>query len=81
MAKREIKWTSRALRDKIAIMEYWYQHNKSVDYPLKLERLFSSSLSLLIRQPFAGTFYDKKEIFVLFWSGLIKFSIPSMRII
>jgi len=61
MAKREIKWTSRALRDKIGIMEYWYQRNKSVDYPLKLEQLFSSSLSLLIHQPFAGTFYDIKR--------------------
>ncbi len=52
--KREVKWTPRATEDKLAIMEYWYQRNKSTSYPKKLERLFEQSLELLSIHPEIG---------------------------
>lgn len=51
MVKRQIKWTPRALEDR----------TKSVDYSLKLEQLFSATLSLLASHPGAGKFFDKKR--------------------
>ncbi|HKL15347.1 MAG TPA: type II toxin-antitoxin system RelE/ParE family toxin [Balneolaceae bacterium] len=61
MAEREINWTRKALEDKTAIMEYWYFKTRSVDYPVKLERLISSTLSLVSVQPRIGPIFDEKR--------------------
>lgn len=54
MARREIKWTLRALKDKMAIYEYWINKNKSVAYPQKLERLFNEIMTLTVSFPHSG---------------------------
>lgn len=61
MAKREIKWTPRALSGRTAIFEYWYHKTGSVDYSVKLEKLFSNTLTLLSDQPRIGTLFDEKR--------------------
>ncbi len=33
MARRQVKWALRAIKDKMAIYEYWINKNKSVVYP------------------------------------------------
>lgn len=37
MVQRKIKWTQNALNDKLSIFEFWFEKNRSIDYPLKLE--------------------------------------------
>jgi hypothetical protein len=43
MAEREITWTRKAMLDRTGIMEYWYNRTGAADYPVKLEKLFSST--------------------------------------
>ena len=61
MAEREISWTRKALEDKTAIMEYWYFRTGSVEYPVKLEHLISSTLSIVSVQPRIGPVFDEKR--------------------
>lgn len=61
MVDREIRWTPRALGDRTAIFEYWYHKTGSVDYPVKLELLFSATLTLLSAQPRIGSLFDEKR--------------------
>lgn len=56
--KRQINWTLRAINDKLAIMDYWLEKNKSLDYPLKLEQLFNKSLELLSGYPESGQIFS-----------------------
>ena len=51
MATREIKWTLRALKDKMAIYEYYIHRNKSIVYPQKLDRLFNEVMTLTVSFP------------------------------
>jgi|GEM_PF-724849 len=57
--KRKIDWTPRAVSDKIAIMEYWRNRNHSMNFPIKLEKLFNDSLELLSIQPEMGLTFSK----------------------
>lgn len=61
MAEREITWTRKALQDRTDIMEYWYFRTGTVDYPLKLERMFSSTLSMVAQLPLIGLLFDDKR--------------------
>ena len=54
MVTREIKWTLRALKDKMAIYEYWIHKNQSIAYPKKLDRLFNEVMNLTAIFPEAG---------------------------
>ena len=54
MATREIRWTLRALKDKMAIYEYWIHKNQSISYPKKLESLFNEVMNLTAIFPEAG---------------------------
>lgn len=54
MATREIKWTLRALKDKMAIYEYYIHRNKSIVYPQKLDRLFNEVMTLTVSFPHSG---------------------------
>ncbi|EKB47820.1 hypothetical protein B879_03576 [Cecembia lonarensis LW9] len=60
VTKREVKWTQRAVQDKLRIMEFWYLRNQSVSYSLKLERLFNKSLDLLSTHPEMGIIFSQK---------------------
>ncbi|WP_417592100.1 type II toxin-antitoxin system RelE/ParE family toxin [Owenweeksia hongkongensis] len=58
MAQREINWTPRALRNKFDILDFWYNHNQSTVYSLKLERLFNTAVKHAARAPEAGRPFD-----------------------
>lgn len=61
MAERKIAWTRRALQGKMALMEFWYQETGSVDYSIKLETLFTSTLEMLTTLPRVGMLFDEKR--------------------
>lgn len=61
MAEREIVWVRRALQAKMAIMKYWLQETGNVDYSLKLEALFTSTLEMLTTLPKIGPLFDEKR--------------------
>jgi toxin YoeB len=54
MASREIRWTIRAIQDKLAIYEYWTNRNKSILYVKKLENLFNEAVKVAAIYPTAG---------------------------
>ncbi len=54
MASREIRWTIRAIQDKLAIYEYWTNRNKSILYAKKLENLFNEAVKVAAIYPTAG---------------------------
>jgi len=62
MARREVKWTLRALKDKMTIYTYWINNNKSVAYPQKLEHFFNDVLVLTASFPFSGQQTDFKDV-------------------
>jgi len=61
MAQRKINWASRAVADRTGILEYWYKGTGSVDYPIKLAGLFSSTISLFSKMPDAGIVFDQQR--------------------
>lgn len=50
MAK-EIRWSIRADRVRLEILEYWANRNKSTAYSKKLNRLFIDKIELLAEFP------------------------------
>jgi len=53
MAKK-ISWTPRALLDRLEILEYWSNRNKSKVYSKKLYELFASNIKLVAKNPELG---------------------------
>jgi len=51
MAKKEIIWSLRAQQDRLEILEYWINHNKSTLYSEKLHKLFNEATKLISEQP------------------------------
>ena len=62
MVKREIKWTTKAIFDKISILEYWIWRTKSKTYSIKLSGLFDDVISQLAANPESGKISDYKNI-------------------
>lgn len=62
MAKKEIKWTLKAIHDKLNILDYWIERNKSKEYSEKLDKLFDKSLESLSNQPEQGKKTNYKDI-------------------
>jgi len=62
MAKKEIKWSLKAIHDKIDILEYWIDRNKSKNYSIKLNKLFDKSINTLSNYPEQGKKTDYKNI-------------------
>lgn len=61
MVRKQITWTTKALQDRTAIYEYWYQRTRSIDYPIQLEALFKSALRILVEHPNTGVLFNKKR--------------------
>jgi len=61
MVEREIKWTRRALEDKISILEFWFLKTGYTDHPVKLENLFKATLSIVKHLPRIGSHFDEKR--------------------
>jgi toxin YoeB len=54
MAKKEIRWSLKAIHDKIDILDYWIDRNKSKNYSIKLNKLFDISIDSLANYPEQG---------------------------
>ena len=62
MVKKEIKWTLKAFHDKLDILDYWIDRNKSKTYSEKLHKLFDKSLQSLSILPEQGKKTNYKNI-------------------
>jgi toxin YoeB len=51
---RRIVWVLQAQKDRIQILSYWKNRNKSITFSRKLERLFRESLDIVCKYPFIG---------------------------
>jgi len=61
MAKK-VRWTTRAIIDRINIYRYWLENNKSNDYSEKLEKLFEKSAVTISGFPHIGTPTNYREV-------------------
>jgi addiction module RelE/StbE family toxin len=59
---RQIIWTERAQKDRIAILTYWNRRNESAVFSKKLNRLIIESLDLILKYPLIGKLTDKENI-------------------
>ena len=62
MDEKEIRWSFKAIHDKIDILDYWINRNKSKTYSRKLDRLFDRKLSSAAKNPETGKRTDYKDI-------------------
>ena len=54
MAKKKIVWSLRAQQDRIEILDYWIDRNKSKTYSEKLFKLFQESSKIISEHPEIG---------------------------
>jgi plasmid stabilization system protein ParE len=54
MAKRKIVWSNRAKIRLYAILDFYIKINKSKVYSIKLQKLISKEVNLLLKQPDLG---------------------------
>ena len=59
---RQVIWTERAQKDRIAIFTYWNKRNESFVYSKKLHESFKESLKLISRHPLIGKLTNKKNV-------------------
>jgi len=52
--KKKIIWTKKAQIEKIDLLKFWLEKNKSITYPSKLNKLINSSLDLISLYPNLG---------------------------
>ncbi|HWZ35939.1 MAG TPA: type II toxin-antitoxin system RelE/ParE family toxin [Mucilaginibacter sp.] len=51
---KEIRWSVKADRERLDILEYWVNRNKSVSYSIKLSKLFVEKTKQLSKYPELG---------------------------
>lgn len=59
---RQIIWTERAQRERIAIFTFWNERNQSVVFSKKLNRLIKESLKLICKYPTLGKLTNKENV-------------------
>ena len=59
---RQVIWTDRAQKERIAIFKYWNKRNESSIYRLKLYKLINESLKLICAHPLLGKLSDKENV-------------------
>ena len=79
---RQIVWTERAQKERIEILTFWNNHNKSTSYSKKLDNLIRESLRLISRHPFIGKPTNKENVKVkILKNYLLIYEITSDKII
>ncbi len=63
MAKR-IVWSVHANEQKKAILLYWFQRNKSFDYPRKLNSLLTNAINLIAEYSYPRISTDVDSVYV-----------------
>ena len=61
MAK-PIIWSSQAHHDRRQILQFWIDHNQSVNYSLKLNELFKKAIALISEYPQIGRPTDFENV-------------------
>ena len=61
MARRKIIWSLRAKNDRIKILEFWLEHNKSAFYSRKLNLLFIHAVLFISEFPTVGKLTHDKH--------------------
>ncbi len=61
MAKK-IVWSEKAHRDRISILQFWIEHNKSKNFSKKLNILFREAVKLVAKFPKTGKKTDLENI-------------------
>jgi addiction module RelE/StbE family toxin len=51
---RRIRWSPRAANDRIQILEYWIERNRSVTYSKKLNKMLNDAVQLISDRPEIG---------------------------
>jgi toxin YoeB len=59
---RQIIWTEKAQKERIAIFTFWNIRNKSFSYSKKLDELIKESLKLICKYPLIGKRTDKENV-------------------
>jgi addiction module RelE/StbE family toxin len=59
---RQIIWTERAQKERIAILSFWNNRNKSFIYSKKLNELIKESLQLICKHPLIGKLTDRVNV-------------------
>ncbi len=59
---RRIVWVFQAQKDRIQILAYWINRNKSKSFSRKLDKVFRESLEIIGKYPFIGKPTDKPTI-------------------
>ncbi len=62
MAQRKIIWSIRAQQDRLQILGYWIERNKSKTYSEKLYNIFNSAIELIAEHPEIGKRTDQRGI-------------------
>lgn len=62
MDEKEIRWSKKAIHDKIGILDYWINRNRSKTYSKKLDLLFNKIIKNTAKAPKAGKLTDFKNI-------------------
>ncbi len=73
MDEKEIRWSLKAIHDKIEILDYWINRNNSKTYSRKLDRLFDKKLSSAAKNPGSGKNTDYKDIRIKIVSNYLIF--------
>jgi len=59
---RQIIWTKHAQKERIDILKFWIEHNKSITFSWRLNDLIKDSLKLISRYPFIGKPSNREDI-------------------
>ncbi len=61
MAKKVV-WTQKAQLERVEILSYWFEKNKTKTYSIKLNKLFVETLKTLAKQPSLGRKTDAANV-------------------
>ena len=62
MDEKQVRWTQRAILDKIQILDYWIERNGSKSYSERLNLLIDKTLSKTAQFPESGKQTNYKDI-------------------
>ncbi|MBK9318012.1 MAG: type II toxin-antitoxin system RelE/ParE family toxin [Bacteroidetes bacterium] len=58
----KIIWTEKAQKDRLKILQYWIDRNKSTLFAAKLNEIFNERVELLAQYPNLGKKTDMKQV-------------------
>ena len=62
MDEKEIRWSLKAVHDKIDILDYWINRSQSKTYSQKLDQLIDQATKEITRYPESGKVTDFKNV-------------------